>query len=114
MFRLSLVLIGLALVVFFKTRTARRPSVFVVASVLGGLAGMQLALLYATWQGAHLSDGGAFISARGVTLVPLVAVFLAAWAFFGALAGVLGVLVYRGASSTWGSRKRDTTHPLSS
>jgi hypothetical protein len=63
MFELSLVLIGLALVVVVKARTARRPRVFIVASVLGGLAGMQLALLYAAWQGAHLSDGGAFISA---------------------------------------------------
>ena len=107
----SLVLVGVAVVVFLMARTARRPRVFVVASVLGGLAGMQLALLYAAWQGAHLSDGGAFISARGVTLVPLVAVFLAAWAFFGALAGVLAVLVYRGASATWG---RDTAHPHSS
>ena len=112
MFQLSLVLIGLAIVVIVKARRAQRPRVFVVASVLGGLGGMQVALLYAAWQGAHLSDGGAFITAGGVTLVPLVAVFLAAWAFFGALAGILGVLVYRGASATW--RKGDSTHPVSS
>jgi hypothetical protein len=114
MFQLSLVLIGVALVVVVKARTARRPRVFVVASILGGLAGMQLALLYGAWEGAQLLDGRAIVSAWGVTIVPLVAVFLAAWAFFGALAGVLGVLVYRGASATWGGRTGDATHSISS
>ena len=114
MFLLSLVLIGLALVVVVKVRTAERPRVFLVASILGGLAGMQLMLLYGAWRSGHLSDGGAFITAWGVPIVPSVTVFLAAWAFVGALTGVLGVLVYRGASATWGGRTGETTHRVSS
>jgi hypothetical protein len=107
---LSLVLIGLAVLVVVKARTARRPRVFLVASVLGGLAGMELVLLNGARQGGHLSDGGALIYAWGVTLVPMVAPFLGAGALLGAIAGVLGVLVYRGASATWGRKEQ----PLSS
>jgi hypothetical protein len=104
MIQLALILIGLAAVVLIKARTARRPRVFVVASLLGGLAGMELVLLNGARQGGHLSDGGVLLYAWGVPLVPGVAPVLAAGALRGALAGVLGVLVYRGASATWGRR----------
>jgi hypothetical protein len=111
MIQFSLILFGLAVVVFVKARTARRPRVFLVASLLGCLAGMELVLLNGALQGGHLSDGGVLIYAWGVPLVPMVAPFLAVGALLGAVAGVLGVLVYRGASATWG---RDTAHPHSS
>jgi hypothetical protein len=106
--QLALILAGLAAVVLLKAKTARRPRVFVIASLLGGLAGMELKLLNGALQGGHLSDGGVLVYAWGVPLVPMVAPFLAAGAGLGAVAGILAVLVYRGATATWGSKSKTT------
>lgn len=111
MIPLSLILLGLAVVVLVRARTARRPRVFIVASVLGALAGMELVLLNGARQGAHLSDGGSLIYAWGVPLVPMVVPFFAAGALLGAFLGVLGVLVYRGASTTWGPKAGEASSP---
>lgn len=98
---LSLILVGLAVVVLVKARSSRHPRVFVIASLLGGLAGMELVLLNGAWQGGHLSDGGVLTYALGVP-IPMVAPFLAAGALVGAVAGVLCVFMYRGVLATRG------------
>lgn len=103
MILLSVVAAGIGIGVVIYAWTSSSPRVLVIASVLGGVVGLELMLFNAARQGvSSLSESGAFIKAGEVTLVPVAAFPLGVAALLGALAAVVGVLAFRGALATWG------------
>ncbi len=106
MLLLALAAAGIGVVIYAWVSPS--PRVIVIASVLGGVAGLELMLFNAARQGiTSLSESGAFIRVLDVTLVPVVWALLGAAALVGALVAVVGVLAYREARATW-SRETST------